>query len=215
MNVLQLADMLLTQSCSSNAERCAGWIKASFKVTGLLPEHVVLSYDVQQIGRLDCILVALEGDLVLLLSVDQPNHTIFGFDFYTILARAWLSLTYEALRTIKQRLLSNSHLSAHWSSEIQHTFSKIERVRMAEIKREIARGSKLNERVAMFVPGDEEATKKDYVHGQTILNTPMAFRPIDGSIVWNVFNPDLGRTEEICRRDISECLLCDLATLSN
>lgn len=170
--------------------------------------------DIQQIGRLDCVVVELEGDIARLVRASQSHQPILlAPEFCIVLAKSWLSLTYEVFRTIQQRLRSNSELRAHWNGGIDQAFSNLERVRVAELKREIAKGNKLKGRVELVVPGDEQATAKDYLHGQTVLNSLLALRPTDGSIVWHAFNPDLGQSEELYRRDMSEHLLCELERL--
>ena len=179
----------------------------------IVPEASILVADLQEIGRLDCIVTKLEDDIARLLTATQPQAPTLAFDFCIVLAKAWLSLTYEVLRTIRQRLLQKSDLTARWSAGIDQAFSNLERARVTVLKREIAKGSKLASPVELFVPADEHATTRVYVHGQTVLNPLLALRPTDGSIVWRAFNPELGRSEELYRRDMSEHLLCELEKL--
>jgi hypothetical protein len=213
VTAIQLCELLLTQSLSINAECAERWTNSSYRVAHILPEHSALVIDLQQIGRLDCVVRELEGGVARILTSSQPPALMFAPDFCTVLAKAWLSLTYEVLRTIKQRLWAKSELRGRWTGGIAQAYSNLERVRMEEIKREIAQGSKLKQRVELFVPGGEHSTTKEYVHGQTVVHSPLALRPTDGSVVWHAFNRDLGRSEELYRRDMSEHLLCELEKL--
>lgn len=213
MTAIQLCELLLEQSLSTNAARFERWSNSSHRMAGIVPEASVLVADLQQIGKLDCVVTKLEDDIARVLTATQPKASTLAFDFCIILAKAWLSLTYEVLRTIRQRLQQNSDLTERWSAGIDQAFSNLERVRVAELKREIAKGSKLAGPVELFVPGKEHATAEQYFHGQTVVNSPLALRPTDGSIVWHAFNRELGRPEELYRRDMSEHLLCELEKL--
>lgn len=213
MTALHLCESLLLQSLSTTTERAARWSNASYRVAQVLPEHFILVADIQQVGRLDCVVSALEGDIARLLLASAPQTPTFSVDFSIVLAKSWLSLTYEVVRTIKQRILSKSELRARWGAGLNQAFLNLERVRMAELKREIAKGSKLKGRVEMFVQGHEQATTKEYLHGQSVVNSPIALRPTDGSIVWVASNPELGSSEELYRRDMSEHLIRELEKL--
>jgi hypothetical protein len=213
MAVSQLCALLLGQALSINAERAKRWQDASWRVARILSEHPILGVDLQQIGRLDCVVGQLESESARLLSSDEAQHPTLVTDFALVLAKSWLSLAYEVLRCIQQRLVSRSDLRAHWTAGIADAFSKIERVRMAELKREIAKGSKLKGQVELFVPGNEHATAVEYRHGQTVLNSPLELRPTDGSIVWHAFSEQLRRSEKLYRRDMSEHLLSELERL--
>jgi hypothetical protein len=108
---------------------------------------------------------------------------------------------------------SEPTLAARWTGELDAAFSTLERVRVSELKREIAQGRKLKTKVVMAVPGHERATEKEYVHEQTVLNAPIALRPTDGSIVWHPFNAAVGRSDEVYRRELSDRLLVSLGAL--
>jgi len=83
-------------------------------------------------------------------------------------------------------------------------FSNLERVRVGELKREIAKGAKLKSRIEIAVPGDEQASRTEYVHGQTVLNSPIYWRP-DGSVVWLTFNAQLEQSEGLDAIRLSTC----------
>lgn len=211
MTALQTCESLLTKCL--NRDRLKLWTDASHRIAKILPEHSILLVDIQRIGRLDCVICKLERDIVEVLSDGQSNHPLFSFDFCVVLATAWLSLTYETLRIIKQRLLSKPDQRMYWTHRIEHIFADFERVRVSELKREIAKGSKLQHEIQLVVPGDEQATAKSYQHGQTVLNSALALRPMDGSVVWHAFSPDLRHSEELYRRDLSDHLLDELLKL--
>ena len=209
-------EAFLGQCMASQSQRMKRWVNASFRVSRLSPEYGIFTFDIQQIGRLDCIITELENAQADVILKEPPQIPLLMTDFYMILWRSWVSLTYETMRSIKQRLLSKSEMRSHWNDGIDVAFSNIERVRVAELKREIAGGGKLKstgQAVETYVPNEMETTRKEYVHGQTVLNSLIAIRPTDGSLVWHTFNVALGQAEEVSRRDVSERVLIELEKL--
>lgn len=210
MRGLRLCEELLAQVLTQQAERHDRWSMASHKVGGLLKAPGVM-IDIIQVGRLDCVVSDLESALPTLLKVPSPLGPGLSTDFTLALAKAWLSLAYECMRVIKQRLLSDPDATrrAFWTQELSSSFAELERVRMEQLKREIAGGGKLG-RIEMFLEGEDERPPLPYLHGRTVLHNPLAIRPSDGSIVWQVFSRETGESEELYRRDMSDRLLAAL-----
>lgn len=167
--------------------------------------------DIVQVGRIDCVVAELEAGLAAYLQKPSPLGPDLSADFTLALAKAWLSLSYECMRVIKQRLLSDPDATrrARWTPELTEVYSEIERVRISELKREIAKGGKLG-RIEMTVGGCEVPSPVPYLHGKTVLHTPLAIRPTDGSIVWQAFSPEIGTSQEYYRRDMSDRVLVAL-----
>jgi hypothetical protein len=211
-----ICEAFLGQCMASQSQRMKRWVNASFRVFRLSPEYGIFTFDIQQIGRLDCIIIELENAQTDIILRESPQVPLYVTDFYMVLGKSWASLTYETLRSIRQRLLSKSDMRAHWNHGIDGAFSNLERVRVAELKREIAGGGKLKstgQAVETYVPGEIATTREEYIHGQTVLNSLIAIRPTDGSLVWHAFNVALGKAEAVCRRDLSECVLLELEKL--
>jgi hypothetical protein len=204
MDAIFLCDQLLQRCFAMQSARRNRWTKASWRVFG---RHSVLVADIQQAGTLDVVLAELESSMTSLSDAETP---FLIDDFCLVLAKSWVSLSYEVLRTFKQRLESSSDLGSRWTEGLQSAFSSLERVRIAELKHEIAKDKKLKSRIEMFVPGDEKATTREYIHEHTVLKTPLLWRPVDGSFVWHIFNVKTGQSEDLARRDMSEHLLLEL-----
>jgi len=103
MNAIELCELLLRSSLSSQAARHSRWITVSHRL-GEIPGHSALAYDLQQAGMLDCVVSELESCLAQRLNSEQPNVLILAPECCAVLGKSWLSLTFEVLRTFKQRL---------------------------------------------------------------------------------------------------------------
>ena len=212
--LLKLLDAVYTAGLNNNVERHKEWISVSFRVNFLTPGDAIVSCDLQSIGQIDCLLCSLEYEN-LYVDDEQKAESIYSFQFYSLLSTCWLSLTYERLRLIRQRVWYNEALKNKWcESGLDDVFHLFERVRMPEIKREIAKGDKIRKAGKALMLGGEGLEPIEYEHRKSILNLQKGLSHIDGSTVWNALDVENQDNKWSSRRELGNALLSALKKLA-
>lgn len=210
MDAVSITEHLLRNCMVSQRKLSERWSVASHKLARVSPDFFSFTVEFQQISRLEALIVELEEGLARRIESQQGDEMLFSFQFLVTLCRSWVSLNYEALRSMKQRMMAQATTRTIWEQSFAPTFTRLEMLRVTELKKELAKGGKLmkeGRKVEMYLPEKPEETSIPYVHGQTILNSLMEIRPTDGSLVWKVFNVSTGAMDEMYRRDLSDEIL--------
>jgi hypothetical protein len=138
---------------------------------------------------------------------DLPAR-IIPIDLLALLTISWLTLAYENMRSVRQRL--KRVCPAAWTVDLEDVFRIMEWTRVSVFKREIPKYRKSDG--GDFVFEWDDGQSMSYVHGVTSL-TPLTLAPrqSDGSMGWSVLQPGGDQLVEIYRRDLSDELLSALA----
>ncbi|MEE4237616.1 MAG: hypothetical protein V2I51_12935 [Anderseniella sp.] len=188
-------------------DRNQKWLEVSFGLGRIAPGDHILVSDIQVLGRLDCFLCALEKETVGLAKATSDS-SLFAFELYTTLSTAWLSLCYERMRLIRQRIFQNSLFKERWhNAGLEDVFQLIERARVLELKREVPKGDDLHKRSQSLRFGIGDDADETYQHGNTVLNLVRGLDEHDGSLVWNAISIDVPHNCFVSRRGLSNELL--------
>jgi len=193
--------------CIRQQDRNQKWLEVSFGLGRIAPGDHILVADIQALGRFDCFLCSLENEVVEITKSTSEN-SLLAFDLYITLATSWLSLCYERIRLIRQRVSQNAQLNDRWSKAgLESVHERIERARIPELKREVAKGAKLDQRSQSLQFGAGTDVDEIYQHGNTMLNLLTGLDERDGSLVWNAFSVDPPSNDFVSRRTLSNQVL--------
>jgi len=202
--------MATSVALEENADRCERWRKLTSAVMKLLGniKSKEIDLDLQDIYHLDSLLYSME-------TTAQEESGLGRMD-QRLLSRAWVSLSYEFLRLIKQRVQSTKKADRKldWTDELDNLFKQIEALRMLLVKHELASVGKKGEQTIIEQVTAAGERAEDYRHGQSLLSEHVYSRDIDNSIGWLIYMNNATNPVYTYRKDISDALLKSLENLS-
>lgn len=213
MDAMIICEQLLANCLRPQFDRQKRWLSVSMRIGGLAPDYYSFANDIEQSGKLDCIVKTLELTHAERLRMQNADGILLSPDFLSILSKSWLALTYETLRSIRQRVNYKPNRQTEWANTMATAYKKIERVRVNEFKREFAKGAKLKKtgkKVELYSPYDDLRNIEEYEHGKSVLTSNLYTRSDDGSHSWFVFNNESMEMEQIYRQDMSDEILSSL-----
>ncbi|WP_238278448.1 MULTISPECIES: hypothetical protein [Methylobacterium] len=198
MKITNLIDLAISKSMAEFSNRGKEWLILSFRLGGLLPKSLLVA-NLQRVSQFDMLICAMERELI----EDINSGNSGSVSSLSMLSALWIADLYEVMRVMHTN--ERNHILEH-TVRTDRLYRKIENLRIALCKHEIAKDAKIKGSIAFKAFGDRDADQT-YIYDKSdglrshIMPCGISLR---GSLCWQAVDGRTSESEWLERRYLAD-----------